>query len=387
VFLFELIQVREHKRKAKKEQKKKGKTKLKKDPGIPNLYPFKEQLLQQIEDKKQQDLKDEQRRKERLQREKRLKSLQNLKSDAEKRGQQYEQKKEWEEAMTNIRGLELEEDSSRKAYYREFKKVVELSDVILEVLDARDPLGCRCPQVEKAVIAAGANKKLILVLNKIDLVPKPNVEGWLKYLRQEFPTVAFKASTQSQKQNLSRKKLPQGVIPDDLGSLSACFGANVLMKLLGNYCRNADIRTSITVGIVGLPNVGKSSIINSLKRSRACSVGATPGVTKVMQEVQLDKHVKMLDCPGIVMAKSGDHSSAVLRNCVKVENLTDVTSPVEAILQRCNRLKVMEFYCIPEFADVHEFLAHVARRIGRLKKGGVPDVEAAAKHVLHDWNG
>jgi nuclear GTP-binding protein len=47
----------------------------------------------------------------------------------------------------------------------------------------------------------------------------------------------------------------------------------------------------------------------------------------------------------------------------------------------------MEFYCIPEFADVHEFLAHVARRIGRLKKGGVPDVEAAAKHVLHDWNG
>ena len=46
----------------------------------------------------------------------------------------------------------------------------------------------------------------------------------------------------------------------------------------------------------------------------------------------------------------------------------------------------MEFYCIPEFADVHEFLTHVARRIGRLKKGGVPDVEAAARHVLHDWN-
>ena len=89
----------------------------------------------------------------------------------------------------------------------------------------------------------------------------------------------------------SRKKLPQGVIPDDLGSLSACFGANVLMKLLGNYCRNADIRTSITVGIVGLPNVGKSSIINSLKRSRACSVGATPGVTKWVTWVSRDCHV------------------------------------------------------------------------------------------------
>ena len=49
--------------------------------------------------------------------------------------------------------------------------------------------------------------------------------------------------------------------------------------------------------------------------------------------------------------------------------------------------QVMEFYCIPEFVDVHEFLSHVARRHGRLKKGGVPDVDAAAKVVLHDWNG
>ena len=65
-----------------------------------------------------------------------------------------------------------------------------------------------------------------------------------------------------------------------LSHASPCCGADVLMKLLGNYCRNAGIRASITVGVVGLPNVGKSSIINSLKRSKACSVGATPGVTK-----------------------------------------------------------------------------------------------------------
>ena len=58
-------------------------------------------------------------------------------------------------------------DKSLKAYYREFRKVVETSDVVLEVLDARDPLGCRCYQVEQAVMAAGTDKKLILVLNKI----------------------------------------------------------------------------------------------------------------------------------------------------------------------------------------------------------------------------
>lgn len=103
--------------------------------------------------------------------------------------------------------------------------------MILEVLDARDPLGCRCPQVEQAVIQSGTNKKIVLVLNKIgkktqhllhyfhelvtaqtltwvtfnlviDLVSKDIVEKWIKYLRNEFPTVAFKASTQQQTKNL-----------------------------------------------------------------------------------------------------------------------------------------------------------------------------------------
>ena len=58
-------------------------------------------------------------------------------------------------------------DKSLRAYYREFRKVVEMSDIVLEVLDARDPLGCRCYQVEQTVMAAGSDKKLILVLNKI----------------------------------------------------------------------------------------------------------------------------------------------------------------------------------------------------------------------------
>ena len=63
----------------------------------------------------------------------------------------------------------LHTDQSLRAYYREFRKVVEASDVVLEVLDARDPLGCRCFQVEQAVLTSGTNKKLVLVLNKIGM--------------------------------------------------------------------------------------------------------------------------------------------------------------------------------------------------------------------------
>lgn len=83
-------------------------------------------------------------------------------------------------------------------------QVVEAADVILEVLDARDPLGTRVPQMESSVIGH-AGKKLVLVLNKADLVPRENLQQWLNFLRQEHPTIVFKSSTQLQSTRLSQK--------------------------------------------------------------------------------------------------------------------------------------------------------------------------------------
>jgi len=84
---------------------------------------------------------------------------------------------------------------SRKAYYKELKKVIEASDVIIEVLDARDPDGCRNREMEQEAVAAG--KKVLLVLNKIDLVPPQNARLWQRAMRREYATVLFKAGTQS----------------------------------------------------------------------------------------------------------------------------------------------------------------------------------------------
>uniref|UniRef100_F7G189 Guanine nucleotide-binding protein-like 3-like protein n=2 Tax=Callithrix jacchus TaxID=9483 RepID=F7G189_CALJA len=302
--------------------------------------------------------------------------------DVLRRQEEFEHK---EEVLQELNMFpQLDDEATRKAYYKEFRKVVEYSDVILEVLDARDPLGCRCFQMEEAVLQAQGNKKLVLVLNKIDLVPKEVVEKWLDYLRNELPTVAFKASTQHQVKNLNRCSVPVNQASESMLKSKACFGAENLMRILGNYCRLGEVRTHIRVGVVGLPNVGKSSLINSLKRSRACSVGAVPGITKFMQEVHLDKFIRLLDAPGIVPGPNSEVGT-ILRNCVHVQKLADPVTPVETILQRCNLEEISNYYGISGFQTTEHFLTAVAHRLGKKKKGGLYSQEQAAKAVLADW--
>ncbi|KAK3102928.1 hypothetical protein FSP39_014994, partial [Pinctada imbricata] len=327
----------------------------------------------------------ERRKKEREKNMNKRRNLESLVKDAQRKTAEYEKKKSGQSTQQGqfVGGKAVE--TSLKAYYKEFKKVVDAADVVLEVLDARDPLGSRCRQMEDHIISSGTNKRLVLVLNKIDLVPRENVDAWLKHLRNEFPTIAFKASTQTQSVNLSQTKVPLALASDDLLKSSHCVGAEILMKLLGNYCRNKDIKTAIRVGVVGFPNTGKSSIINSLKRAKACNVGAMPGVTKSMQEVQLDKHIKLLDSPGVVMATNVSDTSVILRNCVKLESLEDPVEPVQAILKRCSKQQIILHYKIADYKDVNGFLSLLARRLGKLKRGGVPDVDKAARSVLQDW--
>ncbi|KAF6158920.1 hypothetical protein GIB67_012337 [Kingdonia uniflora] len=95
--------------------------------------------------------------------------------------------------------MDKNQDNSDRAFYKELVKVIEVSDIILKVLDAQDPLGSRCIDMEKMAMKSGPDKHLVLLPNKIDLIPREVVEKWLKYLREELPTVAFKCSTKKQR--------------------------------------------------------------------------------------------------------------------------------------------------------------------------------------------
>jgi len=371
------------KQKQQNKEAKKDPTKrkeLKKDLGLPQLASFKQTFasrLERIAEKSERQRARQKQDRDRMVEEQRNQmSLHELAINALDRGRAFSLK---EQSSSSAEALQSMSDGSKKAFFREFKKVVKAADVILEVLDSRDPLGCRCPDVEQMILSQDPNKKIILILNKIDLVPKENVEKWLKYLRNEYPTLAFKCSTQK------KGKIGQASGPLQ-SDTSECLGADTLIQLLKNYSRSLNMKTSITVGIIGYPNVGKSSLINSLKRERAVGVGATPGYTRSIQEVHIDKHVKLLDCPGIVFSESSSESDLVLRNCIKIEQITDTIRPVDLILSRCRREKLMELYKIPIYNDVKEFLSFIAHKRGKLGKGGVPEYEAAARTVIQDWN-
>ncbi|KAH7886774.1 P-loop containing nucleoside triphosphate hydrolase protein [Phlebopus sp. FC_14] len=263
----------------------------------------------------------------------------------------------------------------RRHFIRSLHRVIDESDIVILVLDARDPEGCRSRLVEEEVRRReNDGKKLVFVLNKIDLVPRENAEQWLRYLRHSTPTLPFRSASSNQRSNLSSSTAP------------------ALLRLLKAY--KPSVAHSVTVGVVGFPNVGKSSLINSLKRSKVCAVGALPGHTKDLQTVQLERGIKIIDSPGVVFDEDEQDAdktqrqkrSILLRNVVKVEDVEDPIAVVEELLVRTERATLQRIYSLPEFSSTIEFLTMLALSCGRLLKGGTPDILSAARQVLIDWN-
>lgn len=290
-----------------------------------------------------------------------------------------------------------EVDKLRRAYDRIFKTVVDHADVVLYVLDARDPELTRLRRVEQAVLQH-PGKRLILVLNKVDLVPAEVLAQWLNVLKSSFPTVPVKALPGSAGASAYNK------------NLLLTTTANALLQALKSYANKANLKRLLIVGVIGYPNVGKLSIINALtarhgSRGAACPVGNQAGVTTAMREIKIDAKLKILDSPGIVFAdeaaagkrlKLQQEAKLALMLALPPKQIIDPLPAVQLLLRKLSHdadmtAHLKQHYQLPPLPSssveefTRQFLIYVARTRGRLGKGGVPNLELAALMVLNDW--
>jgi len=310
-------------------------SKLKKDPGIPNLFPYKEKLLQEIEEKRLRKAAEVQKKREMTKAAKTsaaqeeavegMDDAESVEGDAGLVDDEYMDEDvdesnpmaallasaraaaaQYDKDLADSDGMDDDDDdsdgsdnggmneisvgqaSSRKTYDKVFKQVVEQADVVLYVLDARDPEGTRSREVERSIMAAAAGgKRLILVLNKVDLIPPKVLRDWLVYLRRYFPTLPLRASGAAPNAHVFNHR-----------DLTVQSTSATLFKALKSYAASRQLKRAVSVGVIGYPNVGKSSVINALlsrmsgkggSSSKACPAGAEAGVTTSIRTVKIDQ--------------------------------------------------------------------------------------------------
>lgn len=294
-------------------------------------------------------------------------SLEALLDDANKRTEGYDHSND-RDLVSNSVDLERFENANplfkagqSNRVWGELYKVLDSSDVVVEVVDARDPLGTRCRHVENFLRTEKPHKHLVLVINKVDLVPTWVTKKWLSVLSKELPTVAFHASMQHS------------------------FGKGSLINLFRQFAKLHKERQQISVGFIGYPNVGKSSIVNTLRAKRVCKTAPIAGETKVWQYVTLMRRIYMIDCPGVVYPQGDSETQIILKGVVRVENVKDPENHVQGVLDRVKAEHLQKTYQIEEWKDAEDFLTKICLKAGRLLKGGEPDINNAAKAVLNDF--
>ncbi|KAM0475278.1 hypothetical protein ACHAPX_007032 [Trichoderma viride] len=320
--------------------------------------------------------------------------------------------------------------------WRQLWRVIERSDIIVQIVDARNPLLFRSEDLENYVKAVDAKKENLLLINKADMMSTKQRKAWGKHLREagiaykffsaqlakelnearedeeyssdEEPAVssrqAEKAKAESEDEDVDEEDAAkeQGESSgshEDEDEDTQILTVEELEEIFLRYApSDRDADNKLQVGLVGYPNVGKSSTINALIGAKKVSVSSTPGKTKHFQTIHLSERVVLCDCPGLVFPNfATTKADLVTQGILPIDQMREHTGPVGLVAQRIPKPFLEAIYGIKihtrpieeggtGIPTGEELLRAYAIARGFQTQGlGQPDEARASRYVLKDY--
>nr|XP_043633229.1 GTPase LSG1-2 [Erigeron canadensis] len=294
--------------------------------------------------------------------------------------------------------------------WRQLWRVVERSDLLVMVVDARDPLFYRCPDLEAYAREIDEHKQTLLLINKADLLPYSVRLKWAEYFRLHGILYLF-WSAKAATAELEGKKIASldEIVNDD----TKIHGREELLSRLQSEAENIVLRRTnsrsshmdhqeksadhVTVGFVGYPNVGKSSTINALVGAKRTGVTSTPGKTKHFQTLIITEKLTLCDCPGLVFPSfTSSRYEMIASGVLPIHRMTEHREAVQVVADRVPRNVIEGVYNIklpkpkpyepqnrPPSAS--ELLRSYCASRGYVASSGLPDETKAARFILKDY--
>ncbi|KAA8910920.1 hypothetical protein FN846DRAFT_937504 [Sphaerosporella brunnea] len=308
--------------------------------------------------------------------------------------------------------------------WRQLWRVIERSDLVVQIVDARNPLLFRSVDLEKYTKEVGPNKQNLLLVNKADMMTVSQRKQWADYFEREGVSYRFFSaalarqtleeyeSDEADEEEGSDAEKGYAQVSDEedpririitLDELEAIFLENLPEPVVESVEDDEEESGSskphkTTIGLVGYPNVGKSSTINALMGAKKVSVSSTPGKTKHFQTLHLSDKIILCDCPGLVFPNfASTKAELVCNGILPIDQQREFTGPATLVAQRIPQWFLEAIYGIKiqtrpleeggtGIPTGTELLVAYAKARGFMKSSaGNPDDSRAARYILKDY--
>jgi len=305
--------------------------------------------------------------------------------------------------------------------WRQLWRVVERSDVVIQIVDSRNPLLFYSRDLVEYIKEVNPAKNSVLLLNKADLLTTHQRKQWAEYFKsQNIDFRYFSAYNERVKIEEAQKQAKAEQNPDEdqyQATPKVQKGASVQILQRGNETKeDADtkimntedlmdfleslsimLKKKVVVGMVGYPNVGKSSTINVLCKEKRVAESATPGKTKHFQTIILNDSICLCDCPGLVFPSFiATKADMVCNGLLPIDQMRDHVNPIGLVCYRIPRRVFEQMYglTLPQPSDFedadrpptpYELLQQYGKARGFMASHGMPDEPRSARYILKDY--